>query len=139
MSPQIVAAARRRVCAVVRFSYAKRSLHRVCGGPTITSIRKVRRRRFNVDGAGNHGSKTRVLTRENTERLVRDVLIIHPSIPTLYDCFLFLHLKRWLGGRRFGDDEFLLKTAVVDRFDFRAEDFYAAGSSAVSAALRKVL
>lgn len=113
-SAQILAtAASRRVCAVVRFSYAKGSLHLVCG-PTITSKWKVRRW-YKVDGAGNHGSITRVLTEENVERLVRDFWIIRPLIPILHDCFLFLHLKRRLGGQRFRDDEKLKIASVVLR------------------------
>lgn len=40
------------------------------------------------------------------------------------DCFLFLHLKQWLGGIWFEDKE-RLETSVPDWFNSQAANFYA--------------
>lgn len=48
-----------------------------------------------------------------------------PTVPTTY-CFLFLHLKKRLDGRRFEDDR-ELNTAVVDWLNSPVENFYTEG------------
>jgi len=71
-------------------------------------------------------------TAARTKEKIRDFgweLFDHPPYsPDLApsDYFLFLHLKQWLGGQRFDEDE-ELKTAVDNWFNSQAANFYAEG------------
>lgn len=71
---------------------------------------------------------TAALTKKKIQDFRWELFDHPPYSPDLApsDYFLFLHLKKWLGGQRFENDE-ELKTAVVNWFNSQAANFYAEG------------